>query len=180
MENCGDGKRYTLECDDGNKIPGDGCSDSCKVEMGYTCRGGSPGTPDNCVQLNPTAVTLTQTGQIRYSTKIVLNVRLDYLPQNLTQSTDCSDSCSQVLVATLSGGETSARIKSTYIAGSRYAFSIAIEFDRPYIASFKASIKVNPTLARYFNPVGIQTTLVVDVNPAFLSVATAKSPDTLS
>ena len=30
-EVCGDGKRFTLECDDGNNINGDGCSSTCEL-----------------------------------------------------------------------------------------------------------------------------------------------------
>jgi cysteine-rich repeat protein len=30
-EICGDGKRFEYECDDGNNINGDGCSDSCFI-----------------------------------------------------------------------------------------------------------------------------------------------------
>lgn len=35
---CGDGRlSYGEYCDDGNAVPGDGCSDVCRVEPGYTC-----------------------------------------------------------------------------------------------------------------------------------------------
>ena len=40
-EQCGDGILFTLECDDGNLINGDGCSDVCEVEEGYECMNGS-------------------------------------------------------------------------------------------------------------------------------------------
>jgi cysteine-rich repeat protein len=41
---CGDGKLIGIEtqigyCDDGNLIPGDGCSSICVINMGYTCTG---------------------------------------------------------------------------------------------------------------------------------------------
>ena len=29
--NCGDGRRFTLPCDDGNNNNGDGCSSDCRV-----------------------------------------------------------------------------------------------------------------------------------------------------
>jgi hypothetical protein len=32
---------YTLPCDDGNTIDGDGCSSTCKVEKGFTCKRGA-------------------------------------------------------------------------------------------------------------------------------------------
>jgi cysteine-rich repeat protein len=30
-EVCGDGRRFTLQCDDGNNQNGDGCSSDCKI-----------------------------------------------------------------------------------------------------------------------------------------------------
>jgi len=31
-----------LACDDGNTLSGDGCSDKCVIEIGFSCSGGSP------------------------------------------------------------------------------------------------------------------------------------------
>ena len=93
-----------MECDDGNNIEGDGCGKSCQIEPGYSCRGGSPNSKDICVIYTPSEVTLIQTGQIRYSTRIVVNIKIDYLPQELLQSLECTDKCSQVLVATILSG----------------------------------------------------------------------------
>jgi cysteine-rich repeat protein len=45
---CGDGLLYTLPCDDGNTINGDGCSSTCSVETDYTCVGGTTTTPSLC------------------------------------------------------------------------------------------------------------------------------------
>ena len=41
---------YYLECDDGNTVSGDGCSEWCFVEKAYTCTGGSPNSPDACTE----------------------------------------------------------------------------------------------------------------------------------
>ncbi len=41
---CGDGILLDEACDDGDTQSGDGCSDSCAVESGYTCYG----TPSRC------------------------------------------------------------------------------------------------------------------------------------
>jgi cysteine-rich repeat protein len=48
-DSCGDGKLYVLEqWDDLNRIDGDGCSSSCKIETGYTCtHNGLSSTWDN-------------------------------------------------------------------------------------------------------------------------------------
>ena len=35
-------------CDDGNWIPGDGCSSGCRVECGYSCSGGGVAMADIC------------------------------------------------------------------------------------------------------------------------------------
>ena len=47
-EVCGDGRRFTLPCDDGNLVNGDGCSNTCQVESGFFCVGGSPARRDTC------------------------------------------------------------------------------------------------------------------------------------
>jgi fibro-slime domain-containing protein len=45
---CGNGKREESEqCDDGNLVDGDGCSD-CQVDSMYVCDGGTHDTPDVC------------------------------------------------------------------------------------------------------------------------------------
>jgi cysteine-rich repeat protein len=44
LATCGDGKRFGSEqCDDGNKVNGDGCSSTCTLESGYICP--TPGSP---------------------------------------------------------------------------------------------------------------------------------------
>ena len=80
---------------------------------------------------------MRQTGQIRYSSKMVININLDYLPRRLIQSSDCNDRCSNVLDGKLTSGDMQAvSIKSSYLAGTTYSFSIEIEFGRSYIGKF--------------------------------------------
>ena len=86
VEYCGDGRKFVLPCDDGNNINGDGCSQDCQVEPGYTCRGGDPTNSDNCFIYRPTEVTLELTGQVRMPTSIVLTVKANYIPQSLLLS----------------------------------------------------------------------------------------------
>lgn len=170
-EICGDGKRYVRECDDGNSNSGDGCSSSCTIEPGFICRGGSPNGRDNCYLNTPAQVSFSMVGQIRYSTRIVLNIQIDYLPKQLLQSADCNDRCSQVLVAQVLSGDKPTAIKSSYVAGSRYSFSVELEFGKPYVGKFRLEVKVNPALSRYFNPVSIANSFAADVNPAQLTLA---------
>ena len=124
IEFCGDGKRYNLPCDDGNNNDGDGCSRNCEVEIGYICRGGSPNSVDDCVLYQPTELTMIQTGYIRYSTRIIINIKVDYVPRELLQSNDCMNECSNVLEGTILSGSKPISIKSKYIAGTTYSFSM--------------------------------------------------------
>ena len=41
-EICGDGILIYLQCDDGNNRNGDGCSENCLIESGWTCTSDSP------------------------------------------------------------------------------------------------------------------------------------------
>lgn len=47
---CGDGAYVSWGegCDDNNTASGDGCSDTCTVEPGFRCTGGSPNSPTQC------------------------------------------------------------------------------------------------------------------------------------
>jgi cysteine-rich repeat protein len=56
---CGDGLLYTLECDDGNTISGDGCSQNCGVEKDFTCVGGSTTSPSLCSYSGPIIITIS-------------------------------------------------------------------------------------------------------------------------
>ena len=50
LEVCGDGVNLgTVECDDGNKLDGDGCSSDCRVELGFQCRSQGMTLPDVCL-----------------------------------------------------------------------------------------------------------------------------------
>jgi cysteine-rich repeat protein len=100
-ENCGDGFRFTLACDDGNNINGDGCTSDCKIEPGYHCVGGSPNSRDTCSKYLPSQLAITSTGQSHIRNKIILNVRVNYLPPAListcVQATDNNVNCEKVL-----------------------------------------------------------------------------------
>ena len=53
---CGDGKLYSVECDDGNVVDGDGCSSSCVVQKDYTCVGGTATSPSLCSYSGPVEI----------------------------------------------------------------------------------------------------------------------------
>ena len=161
-----------MECDDGNNIEGDGCSIDCQVEPEYTCRGGSPDQEDDCTIYQPSELTIIQTGYIRYSRKIIVNIKLDYLPKALIQSSDCQNECSNVLEGRIISGEKAVSIRSRYIAGTSYSFAMEVEFGKDYIGVFELEVRVNDEIGRkYFQGVGVSNKLVVEVNPVYLSLA---------
>lgn len=170
MELCGDGKKFGLECDDGNNVDGDGCSLDCKTEPGYTCSGGSPDSRDKCYLSNPQQVTLELVGQIRQHSSIVLNIQLSYVPQLLLFSSECSASCNLLNATIISGDKGATSITSLYVPGSNYLFALVVDFGRPYIGSFDLSIGISKIWAvKYFGKVSTNDTLRVSVNPSYLS-----------
>jgi hypothetical protein len=63
-------------------------------------------------------------------------MKIDYLPSELIQSSDCLDACSNVINGEIVKGDEAISIRSSYIAGTSYSFSIEIEFGRSYIGIF--------------------------------------------
>ena len=51
------------------------------IEPGYQCTGGSPNSKDTCTLFKPNALVISQSGQSHIRNKIILNARLNYLPQ---------------------------------------------------------------------------------------------------
>ncbi len=47
-----------IECDDGNRDSGDGCSSNCKIEAGYKCIH-RVGQPDICIDTVPLSASLS-------------------------------------------------------------------------------------------------------------------------
>ena len=179
QEKCGDGMKFVLPCDDGNNNDGDGCSRDCHVEPGYTCAGGSATSLDNCFNTLPTSVNIIQTGVVRLGTSIVLNLRINYIPKSLLLGTECQNNCKQLLVGTITSGDTgSLAITSSYLAGTSYDFTMTIGFGRSYIGQFSIDVKFSPNAVRYFGAISIAAATFT-VNPAYLA-SVESSRDTLS
>lgn len=67
---CGDGLLTDLECDDGNKVDGDGCSSTCTIEGNYTCVNGSATSPSVCSYNQQISLKLVDTIKDPTSNKI--------------------------------------------------------------------------------------------------------------
>ena len=75
-------------------------------------------------------------------------------------------------MAEIKSGDTGAlSVKSKYIPGSSYSFSVELDYGRSYMGKFSVELKINPALSHFFGAVNISDTLLVEVNPAFLSIA---------
>ena len=81
-EVCGDGLRFSEQCDDGNSVSGDGCSAACEVEDGWFCSGGTPLKRDNCVQTIPKDVILTNSGAVNLGDQVAIQIKANYLPMH--------------------------------------------------------------------------------------------------
>lgn len=78
------------------------------------------------------------TGQTHLFGKIVLNVKLNYLPTNYTQMLSKCTVCDNVLNIQINGQNSYVSIKSEYIKSSSYSFGIEIDFGREPIPNFVA------------------------------------------
>ena len=173
QEICGDGKRIISDCDDGNTIDGDGCSSTCEIEKGYHCVGGSPYSKDSCTLGLPTVLTMKSTGQSHLWGKVIINVKLNYLPQALIDSaTDCKNRCDKVLSAQIISGDKSAvSILAQYIPNSRYSFSVEVNFGKEPVGMFTLQVGIRKSLVgKYFQGIDCTKTLNINVNPAYFTV----------
>lgn len=90
------------------------------------------------------------------------------MPGSLLQSAECANKCSQILVGTITGGDKSAvSITSEFLAGTRYIFSVTVEFGRTYMAKFNLNVAVSSALSKYFGGIQIQP-LDITIEPSYL------------
>ena len=58
-------------------------------------------------------------------TRIILNIRLDYLPKKLLSSEDCINKCFNIIVGEIIEGDKGATsITSQFLPGTTYSFSV--------------------------------------------------------
>lgn len=161
-----------MPCDDGNSVSGDGCSSTCQLEAGWTCTGGSPTSKDVCSKAIP-ALKIISTGQSHIWGKVLLNIKLNYLPIALIQNAnDCRSKCSNVLSVKITSGDSSAiSIVSSYIPNTSFSFSVEISFGKEPFGAFSAQIGLSASIAaKYFSGVDTSQVLSVNVNPALFAL----------
>jgi cysteine-rich repeat protein len=116
-EICGDGKRFILQCDDGNTINGDGCSNTCTIESSWICSGGSSTSKDTCT-LSTSKITLLK--NVIFGNALYQNVFLTPLPKNLTAN-GCPN-CPNLINATLYSAPSGAIVNSNFIPNTEYNY----------------------------------------------------------
>lgn len=127
------------------------------------------------MKTTPQMLIFTATGQSHLYGKMVLNVKVNYLPLSLIQSaTDCVNKCNNILsVKIISGDASTTGIVASYIASTSFSFSIEIDFSREPIGLFTVQVGINPNLVqKYFSGISVDNQLSIDVNPAYLALQT--------
>ena len=119
-EKCGDGKRFELDCDDGNTKSGDGCSKDCLVEKGYECQGGSSIKASQCVPFKPSRSFITLKGAVHLYGKVVQGIRMTYVPEELRKN-ECAE-CSKLLWVRVIDSQVVPGVRIKYLPNSKYQF----------------------------------------------------------
>lgn len=149
-EICGDGKRYEIQCDDGNLINGDGCSDKCSEETGWTCSGGTTTSKSTCVKFNPTRTLITPKGAVQMNGKVLQGVTLSYLPDQLTDG-GCPN-CNEVLLVSVIQAQVIPSFRVNFLPTTQYKYLIEFDFHGIFgIPPFTFTLRINPDYAKYFN-----------------------------
>lgn len=112
---------------------------------------------------------MVQTGQSMSPGKVTVNVRLNWLPSQLTENS-CK-MCNNVLDVQILQGNPAASIVASYIAGTAYSFAVTFDFmSKSPLTQFSASVRINPQLqALYFNGMDCSQVLTIRVDPATLA-----------
>lgn len=112
---------------------------------------------------------MVQTGQTIAMGKVTVNVRLNWLPTQLTENS-CR-LCNNVLQVQIVQGNPAASITANYIPGTAYTFAITFNFmNRGPLVPFAASVRLNPELqVAYFNGIDCAQVLNIRVDPATLA-----------
>ena len=67
-----------------------------------------------------------------------------------------------MIIANIISGDTGAlSVKSRFIPGSSYSFSVELDYGRSYMGKFCVELRINPKLGNFFGTVGIGNVLSV-------------------
>ena len=120
----------------------------------------------------PTQITVNMTGNSHLIGVVNVNLKLNYLPSNLSDSSlSCTDLCQQILdFAIVTGDKSVVSVVNQYFPGTK-SFAVSFNFAKEPIGQFTIEVKVNPSIASiYFPSVYSQDSFFFTVNPAFLAI----------
>lgn len=160
IETCGDGIKTIQECDDNNTVSGDGCSDVCEVEEGWTCVGGSTTSKSQCFNVTPTGTTILKGGHVVLQGEVLQGLSMTSLPFNLS-SNGCPN-CDDILSVNILSSPIIPNITVDYILTTQYKFIARFNF-RGLLGSFvfNFTVRINPAYSSYFTAADMQQVLVV-------------------
>jgi hypothetical protein len=139
---------------------GDGCSSICIIEPSYKCEGGSAISKDVCTYIRPEMVKLSQTGQSFNDNKVILNVKLNWLPPTFIGN-DCRK-CNNALLVTVTQCPYQPHVSVNYMVNTSYSFAIIVELTPGQLCSFNIKVQIHPSLQTpYFTGVDISDQLIV-------------------
>lgn len=152
-----------MSCDDGNNINGDGCSNTCSIEAGWTCSGGSSNSKDICVPQVSSRISLLR--NVVFGNALYQNVLLAPLPTNLTAN-GCPF-CPNLINATLVTAPAGSIIESNFIGGTQYQYVLTAIIPNTSISTgvIILNVRLNTTYSDYFSAADIaqQQTLTIDL-----------------
>ena len=169
IEECGDGTRFKDECDDGNLLNGDGCSNQCEVEDGWTCMGGTSMGTSNCRRGRPENSVINLVGTVTQIHTVLQSVRISYL-SDCAVTQNCQN-CSSLLKVRVSHSEFPIRTEVIFIPNSKWHFYITFDFGQAFANSgFTFVLELNPEFAGCFNDKDMRQQLRVTVDPTLLKL----------
>ncbi len=148
-EICGDGKKFYLECDDGNLVNGDGCNSNCRVERGWTCVGGNTNSKSSCYNILPTGTKIIKNGYVVLQGKVLQGMSMTYLPANLLAN-GCPQ-CNNILNVSVISTPIIPVVSVSYVQATQWKFLITFDFNNVLgTFVFNFTVRINSNLASFF------------------------------
>lgn len=178
-EICGDGRKFYLDCDDGNSVNGDGCSADCQVESGWTCIGGNNTNSSKCYNLLPTGTKIITNGHVVLQGQVLQGMSMTYLPAGLLANS-CSQ-CDSILNVSVISTPIIPIVTVSYVKATQYKFLIKFDFNN-VLGSFvfNFTVRINSNYASFFTQADMNLVEVVKIDMALLSAVDSSSTLSLS
>lgn len=114
---------------------------------------------------------MQQTAQSMALGKATVNIRVNWIPQEIIRQQACRD-CNNLFKIDITKGGPGALITTNYLPGTSYSFSIVFDFmNNAPVQQFCANIQISPEFQRtYFSGIDASQVLNVVYDPAVFSL----------